>query len=136
MIMDTEILALEKICLDVSKTKRLSKPQICRLKDLFGNRFENAWKAVNENRVKRYVFYPSERVVWIVVGKERDYQVIPVANYCSCDDFYFRVIDGLTPLCYHIIAQKFAGALDLYELYEESDELYRALMNEWREFRE
>ena len=133
---DREVQDLEDICREISETRSLTNAQVNRLRVLFGNRFENAWKVLNENRVKKYIFHPSDRVVWIVVGKERDYHVIPEVNYCGCDDFYFRVVEGLAPLCYHIIAQKLADASSLYELFEESDELYGFLMKEWREFKE
>jgi predicted nucleic acid-binding Zn finger protein len=49
-------------------------------------------RPLKENRVKKYTFKPSGRVVWVVVGKERDYLIMPDAEFCSCDDFYFRVI--------------------------------------------
>jgi predicted nucleic acid-binding Zn finger protein len=78
------------------------------------------------------MFEPSGRVVWIVVGKEKDYQIIPVANYCSCDDFYYRVVNGDTSLCYHVIAQKLSEALNKYELITDSDTLYDVFMKEWR----
>ena len=133
---DRELQELEKICIDMVKTKTVTSLQMTRLGVLFGNRFDNAWKAINEGRVKKYVFSPSHRIVWIVVGRERDYQILPAVNYCTCDDFYFRVIDGLTHLCYHLIAQRVAEALDFFEKIEEEDDLYDLLMGEWREFKE
>jgi len=110
--------------LSVEKLELLSK--------VFDKRFEKAYKSVKEDRVKKYVFHPSGRVVWIVVGRERDYQIMPVADFCTCDDFYFRVINHETDLCYHIIAQKLADALNVFEEIKESDELYDALMKDWR----
>ncbi|RJS90038.1 hypothetical protein CW700_01840, partial [Candidatus Bathyarchaeota archaeon] len=80
----------------------------------------------------RYTFQPSGRVVWIVVGKEGEYQILPRAGYCSCDDFYFRIINGEAGLCYHLIAQRLAEALGRFEEVEEGDEFYDALMAEWR----
>ncbi|HJX23715.1 MAG TPA: hypothetical protein VJ574_04795 [Candidatus Bathyarchaeia archaeon] len=133
---DREIQDLEKICIDMVRTGTITGPQMTHLGVLFGKRFENAWKAINEGRIKKYVFSPSHRVAWIVVGRERDYQILPIVNYCTCDDFYFRVIDGLTHLCYHLIAQRLAEALDFYEKIEEEDDLYDLLMGEWREFKE
>lgn len=133
---DRELQELKKICMEMVKTKTITSPQMTHLSVLFGKRFDSAWKAINEGRVKKYVFSPSHRIVWIVVGKERDYQILPEVNYCTCDDFYFRVIDGLTHLCYHLIAQKVAEALDFYENIKGEDDLYGLLMGEWREFKE
>jgi predicted nucleic acid-binding Zn finger protein len=127
-----EVEILDKACADIRRAKVLQSHQKERLLNVFGKRFENALKAVEEGIVKKYVFEPSRTVVWIVVGKERDYQVIPVANYCSCDDFYYRVVNGEAALCYHIIAQKLAEALNRFEIISDSDDLFDVLMREWR----
>ncbi len=102
------------------------------LYDIFGQRFTRAFEAIKENRVKKYSFKPSGKVVWIVVGRERDYLLMPEAQFCSCDDFYFRVLDREIHLCYHLIAQKMAKILELYETIKEHDELYDSLIEEWK----
>ncbi|MGC9346275.1 MAG: hypothetical protein ACP5ER_05750, partial [Candidatus Bathyarchaeales archaeon] len=89
-------------------------------------------ESLKENRVKKYVFKQSGKTVWIVVGKERDYLIMPEVEFCSCDDFYFRVMDREVHLCYHLIAQKIANILEWYETIKERDELYDSLMNEWK----
>ena len=92
----------------------------------------NSVSSFELNLVKKYVFEPSGRIVWIVVGRERDYQVLPEVNYCTCEDYYFRVLDGEILLCYHLLAQKLAEALGKYEEIKESDSLYETLTAEWR----
>ena len=82
--------------------------------------------------MKKYVFEPSGRVVWIIVGRESEYQVLPESGYCDCSDFYFRVVDGEAGLCYHLMAQRLADALEEYEETREGDEFYEPLMEEWR----
>jgi predicted nucleic acid-binding Zn finger protein len=72
-------------------------------------------------------------VVWIVVGRKRDYLILPAARFCSCDDFYYSVMEGKAFLCYHLIAQKLAEALGRYDQIEEDDDLYEVLMKEWKE---
>ena len=123
---------LEEICKKIHEKGFLSEEQKQVLLKIFSKRLENALKTVEEGAVKKYVFKPSGLTVWIIVGKERDYQVIPSVNYCSCDDFYFRVIGKEVPLCYHIIAQKIAEALNKFELITESDTFFDILMKEWR----
>ncbi|MGP3668097.1 MAG: hypothetical protein ACKD6N_07520 [Candidatus Bathyarchaeota archaeon] len=123
---------IEEVCENVRKTGELSENEKLKLYRVFGKRFKNALKALDEKAVKKYVFRPSGRVVWIVVGKERDYEVIPLIGYCSCDDFYFRVLSSDIFSCYHIIAQKLAEVLGKYEIIEEEDSLYEVLMKEWR----
>lgn len=89
---------------------------------------------VKMRHVKKYVFKPSGRVRWIVVGRHRDYIVLTNVPYCSCDDFFFRVIHGSKPHCYHIEAVNLAMRTENYEIIEESDEWYDKLMQEWTDF--
>ena len=127
-----EIKVLESICEEAKTKKTLTDEHLAQLSEALGSRFTKAWEAVNEERVKKYVFSPSGRVVWIVVGREREYQIMPEAGFCSCDDFYFRVMDREANICYHLIAQKIADTLGLYDKIEEEDILYDCLMEEWK----
>ncbi len=129
---NSEIDTLNAICREAKAENRLSGKNLTVLYELFGQRFTKALNALKENRVKKYVFEPSGRKVWIVIGRERDYLIMPAAEFCMCDDFYFRVLDKKIHLCYHLIAQKIARNLAWYETIEESDKLYESLMNEWK----
>jgi predicted nucleic acid-binding Zn finger protein len=129
---NSEIDTLNKICRTAKTEGKLSGKNLTALYDLFGQRFTKALDALKENRVKKYTFKPSSRTVWIVIGRERDYLIMPEAEFCTCDDFYFRVLDKKVHLCYHLIAQKIARNLGWYETIEENDELYETLMCEWR----
>ena len=129
---NSEINALNTICKEAKTEGKLTGKNLTQLYEIFGQRFIKAFEALKENRVKKYVFRPSGRIVWIVVGKERDYLLMPRAEFCTCDDFYFRVLDKEVHLCYHLIAQKIANTLSWYETIEECDELYGSLMNEWK----
>ena len=126
-----EIKILESIC-EEAKINEITEQQLTELSEAFGLRFTKAWDTIQEERVKKYVFNPSGRIIWIVVGREREYQIIPVAGFCSCDDFYFREMDRETNICYHLIAQKLADALTLYDKIEEEDRLFECLMDEWK----
>jgi predicted nucleic acid-binding Zn finger protein len=123
---------LNAICKEAKADGKLTGKNLTRLYEIFSQRFTRAFETLKEGRVKKYVFKPSGKVVWIVVGKERDYLLMPEAEFCTCDDFYFRVLDKKVHMCYHIIAQKLAKILDWYELLEEHDELYDSLMSEWK----
>jgi predicted nucleic acid-binding Zn finger protein len=129
---NSEIDTLNAICREAKAEGKLSGKNLTELYELFGQRFTKALDALKENRVKKYVFKPSGRTVWIVIGRERDYLIMPEAEFCMCDDFYFRVLDRKIHLCYHLIAQKIARNLGWYEILEENDELYESLMNEWK----
>ncbi len=129
---NSEIDTLNAICKEAKKEGKLSGKNLTALYELFGQRFTKALDTLKENRVKKYVFKPSGRIVWIVIGRERDYLIMPEAEFCMCDDFYFRVLDKKIHMCYHLIAQKIARNLGWYETIEESDKLYESLMNEWK----
>ncbi|MCX8187042.1 MAG: hypothetical protein N3F65_00315 [Nitrososphaeria archaeon] len=90
-----------------------------------------AERAVKEGRVKLYIFNPSGRRRWIVIGKHGEYLVLPGAEYCSCNDFFFRVMGGEKPTCYHLIAVKLAEEKGGYDEIEEEDGWHDILMNEW-----
>jgi predicted nucleic acid-binding Zn finger protein len=129
---ESEIDTLNTVCKEAKAEHKLTGKNLTQLYEIFGQRFIKAFETLKENRVKKYVFRPSGRVVWIVVGKERDYLIMPEAEFCICDDFYFRVMDRQVHLCYHLIAQKLAKILGWYENIEEHDELHDSLMNEWK----
>jgi predicted nucleic acid-binding Zn finger protein len=128
----SEIEVLNNICKKAKTEGKLTGKNLTALYDIFGQRFTKAFEALKENRVKKYIFKPGGRIVWIVVGRERDYLIMPVVDFCTCDDFYFRVLDRQVHMCYHLIAQKLAKNLDWYDTIEEHDELYDSLMNEWK----
>ena len=127
-----EEIQIEKVCNEIKKTGCFEDKEKHLLRNIFGKRFENALKALTDSTIKKYVFTPSQKTVWIVVGKEMDYQIIPEVNFCSCDDFYFRVLNKESTYCYHLIAQKLADSLNKYRIINESDELFEALMKDWR----
>ena len=127
-----EVDVLIKICEEAKKEGKITGEILSRLTDIFGSRFIKAWEALKEDRVKKYIFRPSNRIVWIVVGRERDYLVFPAAEFCSCDDFYYNIMERRAHLCYHLIAQKIAEYLGWYDKIEEGDELYDVLMREWK----
>ncbi len=126
----SEVEMLENICREVQSFSQIAKTLHKKLSSVFGQRSEKALEALEEQRVKKYVFQPSGRIVWIVVGKNREYLVMPAAEYCTCDDFYFQFHQG--HLCYHIIAQKLAEATSRFDLIEDDDQLFDILIKEWK----
>ncbi len=121
---------LESICETIRLEGNVSDSNVNRLMERFGQRVHKALEALSESRIKKYVFQPSGRIVWIVVGKERDYLVMPSIDYCSCDDFYYQFDHG--HVCYHIIAQKLAEATGQFDLFEDDDQFFDILIREWK----
>jgi predicted nucleic acid-binding Zn finger protein len=127
-----ERLTLERLIDEARSERELSRSSWERLRLVFGDRFDKAWRLVLEKRIKRYIFRPSDRVVWVAVGQSGEYRILPAAEYCSCDDFYFRVVDGDAGVCYHLLAQRLAEALNSYQDVLEEDDSYSLLAAEWR----
>jgi len=103
-----------------------------KLTKTLGERFINGLELVDTRKVRRYDFNPSGRMVWVVQGRKDEYQVIPEIPFCYCDDYYFRVMEKKRGLCYHIIAQRIAEALDQYEKIAKGDIEYSSITNRWR----
>ena len=134
MASQREQTVLEQVLRDLRVSKEISRQNWQRLREVFGNRFNNAWRLVTENRVKKYVFKPSNRTLWIAIGQNAEYMIYSKAGYCSCSDFYFRVLDNEKAHCYHVLAQRLAEALDFYDLIDEEDEAYDTLMDIWKKY--
>jgi len=102
------------------------------LMDEYGLKYSNAEELVSSKAVKKYIFTPSLKTVWIVVGREKEYFVMP-GFYCQCDDFYINVvIRKRSKLCYHLFAQALAERLGNFEVYEVPDSDFIRLNNEWK----
>jgi predicted nucleic acid-binding Zn finger protein len=129
---DKELAVIESVCQDIASSHRLTESQRATLKEQFGDRFKNALELVEKRKVRMYKFKPSGRTIWTVKGRKGVYQVIPETNFCNCDDYYFRVMDGKRALCYHIIAQKISSALRRYETSDLRDAQYSRITQQWR----
>jgi predicted nucleic acid-binding Zn finger protein len=129
---EKELEVIQRVCEDIASSGKLTDTQKAKLTEQFGDRFKNALELVEKRKVKRFGFRPSGRIIWAVKGRKGVYQVIPETNFCNCDDYYFRVMDGKRALCYHIIAQKIASALGRFETSELKDAQYGRITQQWR----
>lgn len=111
---------------------KFSNESMSTLQKTFGERFTNGWELARSRKVRRYEFKPSGRVVWAVEGRKSEYQVMPDIPFCYCDDYYFRVMDKKRGLCYHIIAQRIAEALNRFEKISKNDSEYSMITDKWR----
>ncbi len=124
--------AIDEVFIRLRREKTLAAEDADRLQRLFGDRFTKALHALDEGRVRKHVFSPSGRIVWTVVGEEREYQVLPLATFCSCNDFYFRVLSLDAFLCYHLLAQQLADAFNRYVVIAGDDGDYAPLLGALR----
>lgn len=96
-----------------------------KLKDIikeYEKEYRKALILVKQKKVRKYIFKPSDIERWVVNGKTRQYIVLPNI-FCQCEDFYRSVVIWRRKkMCYHLLAQIIAEALDEYKeiiLYDE-----------------
>ncbi len=85
--------------------------------------FDRVEAIVSEKRVKLHIFEPSQRKIWTVVGKAKEYWIDPDGGYCSCPGFYFGKLNGKT-VCYHLESAELARRENKIEKIIFSDEEY------------
>jgi predicted nucleic acid-binding Zn finger protein len=123
---------IERACAELKSRNELYEGLREELQTSLGDRFANAWELAKARKVRRYEFAPSGRIVWAVQGRKSEYQVMPDIPFCYCDDYYFRVMDRKRGLCYHIVAQRIAAALQEFEPVPKKDSQYSSVTARWR----
>ncbi len=89
-----------------------------------GCKFEKAIDTVIAGGVKECRFLPSGRKVFSVVGTQGDEFIDPERPYCSCSNFFFRVMGGREELCYHLLSYRIAVKTGQVTVLEFSDDEY------------
>ena len=83
---------------------------------------------LSEKRVKLHHFFPSDRKIWTIVGKEKEHWLDPDLHFCSCPGFYFGMIKTKKP-CYHIDSVNIAKKEGQYEMIKFSDDEFESFMS-------
>lgn len=130
LLMEQQV--FDAVYLRVQQSGALSHADKSLLLQFFRNRFTNALDAIVNLRVHKYLFTPSTRVLWSVEGKTQEYQILPSAPFCACNDFYFRVINREILLCYHLLAFMLAHPLNQYVITVKSDQSYEEVLDRFR----
>ena len=123
---------LKQSCQEIRRTHLISDEVKNTLEKTFDKNFVEAMKLVNQSRVQLVKFSPSGRVIWVVKGRRKEYQVVPHGMFCTCDDYYFRVMGRKKQLCYHLIAQYLAEALGVQTQSELVDGDYANFTARWK----
>jgi predicted nucleic acid-binding Zn finger protein len=90
----------------------------------YGAKLVRAIDTVLAGGVKECRFLPSGRKVFTVVGRLGDEFIDPERPYCSCSNFFFRVLSGREDLCYHLLGYRIAAKTGRIEVIEFDDEDY------------
>jgi len=94
-----------------------------------GSMFDRAITTVLAGGVKEHRFAPSRRVIRTVVGRQGDEFIDPEKPYCSCSDFFFRVMNGKAEQCYHLLSYKIATEQRKVDVVTLDDEEYNQLFS-------
>ena len=94
----------------------------------YGKKLDRAIDTVLAGGVKEARFSPSGRKVVTVVGRMGDEFIDPERPYCSCSNFYFRVLGGREEICYHLLSYRIASKLGRVDRVEFSDDEYGPYM--------
>ncbi len=89
-----------------------------------GRKLGKAIDTVLAGGVKEAVFLPSGRKVITVVGRLGDEFIDPERPYCSCSNFFFRVLGGREETCYHLVSYQMAAKSGKLDVVKFSDEEY------------
>ncbi|MHA2162135.1 MAG: hypothetical protein ACW99V_01010 [Candidatus Thorarchaeota archaeon] len=128
---------MKNMSLPHHEIKMLSKDELTQkdiehFRNKYGKRFVRALKSVEEGRVVKYSFKPSDSRTWVVHGRRREYLVIPEI-YCTCRSFYQSVVIAReVKMCYHLLAQRIAELRNENDNIESSDAERRELYVKWR----
>ncbi|TXT56746.1 MAG: hypothetical protein BAJATHORv1_20339 [Candidatus Thorarchaeota archaeon] len=115
--------------------KILTQSDILYFRRQYGKRFIRALRSVEEGRVFRYDFFPSDTKTWIVKGKRNEYVVIP-ETFCTCRDFYQAVVIAReATMCYHIMATTIAKVRDSFSIIKSNDTARRSFFARWRKIK-
>jgi predicted nucleic acid-binding Zn finger protein len=125
------------MALSLTEEKKLSQENLTQsdidyFRKKYGKKFVRALRVVEEKKVDKYHFKPSDTITWIVKGRTRHYMVIPKI-YCTCRSFYQEVvISRESTMCYHLLAQQIAEIRNQYKIVDSTDTARRKLYVEWR----
>ena len=127
-----EDIVLGQACQEIRKTRSVPNDLRSLLEKTFDKRFTEATRLVEQGKVRQVNFSPSRRTIWVVKGRKGEYQVVPESMFCTCDDYYYRVMGNKKQLCYHLIAQHLAAALDKQQRSEMTDGEYAGFTARWK----
>ncbi|GAH85908.1 unnamed protein product [marine sediment metagenome] len=95
---------------------------------IFPNKADKVLDVIKKG-ITKYTYKPSNRVIWLALGENREYLIYPKL-YCSCLNFYKEVvINQSIGYCKHLITQVICEALNKYKKVELKDKEFEDLIN-------
>ncbi|MHA1804280.1 MAG: hypothetical protein ACTSU4_07045 [Promethearchaeota archaeon] len=120
---------LEKKFGDLKEKQKLDSDFLDFLEEHFSITSERIMEIIQRG-ITKYIFKPSNRVIWIAMGKKHLYLIYPDL-YCSCYDFFNRVLHHEGEVyCKHLLAQKISSTLHKFDTCELEDEDFTKILED------
>ena len=113
-----------------AKNKKVIDDELISFIDsIFPNKVDKVLEVVKKG-VTKYSYKPSNRVIWVALGKKCEHMIFP-RLYCSCQDFYKNVvIQRKRGFCKHLLAQAICEGLDDFNELDLEDEDFNTLVED------
>ena len=96
---------------------------------IFPGKVEKVLEVIKKG-ITKYYYKPSNRVVWVALGKNCEHMIYP-RLYCSCQDFYKNVVIVRNRnFCKHLVAQAICEGLNDFNELELEDEDFDTLVED------
>ena len=96
---------------------------------IFPGKVEKVLEVIKKG-ITKYSYKPSNRVVWVALGKNCEHMIYP-RLYCSCQDFYKNVvIVRKRNFCKHLVAQAICEGLNDFNELELENEDFDTLVED------
>lgn len=115
----------------LKKKKEITEEFLTFLDKNYSNISKRVLEIINRGIIK-YIHEPSNREFWVAIGKNDIYLIYPKI-YCSCQDFYFQIVqseDKTKKVCKHILAQIICEAIDKYKEVKIEDPEFKELIKD------
>ena len=104
----------------VRKKGMIDEEIVKKIEEILPNTSEKVKETIKKG-ITKYIYKPSNRVIWTASGTETEYMIYPKL-YCTCKFFYKKVvIDKEKMGCKHILSQIICEALNEYKVVELKD---------------
>ncbi|NVM19215.1 MAG: hypothetical protein HWN80_16000 [Candidatus Lokiarchaeota archaeon] len=96
---------------------------------IFPNNVDKVLEVIKKG-ITKYNYKPSNRVIWVALGKKCEHMIFP-RLFCSCQDFYKNVvIQRKRSFCKHLLAQAICDGLDDFNELDLDDEDFNTLVED------
>ena len=113
-----------------AKNKKVIDDELISFIDsIYPNNVDKVLEVIKKG-VSKYYYKPSNRVIWVALGKKCEHMIFP-RLYCSCQDFYKNVvIQRKRGFCKHLLAQAICEGLNDFNELVLEDEDFNTLVED------